>query len=64
MNIKLYPFIHNPLHGLSNDVSHLVPVYVPTQRHVNQVLLVFQLLWQTAAFKHGDDKHGLPRYMN
>ncbi len=46
LNIKkkiiTHPFIHNPLHGLSNDVSHLVPVYGPTQTHVNQVFVVFQ----------------------
>jgi hypothetical protein len=39
---RLYPFIHNPPHGFSNDVSHLIPVNVPAQRHVNQVFVVFQ----------------------
>jgi hypothetical protein len=48
---------------LSNDVSHRVPVNVPTQRQLNQVFVVFQFAWQIAWFKHGDDEHGLAKYI-
>ena len=57
----MYPFIHNPLHWVINDVSHRVPVYAPTQRQINQVFVVFQEVWQIPWFTHGDDKHGLAK---
>ena len=40
--VDTYPCIHNPPHGLSNDVSHLVPVNDSIQSQVNQVFVLFQ----------------------